>query len=86
MVTVVERGISIPNSVMVCLNCSRSSPRRMASDEIPSMVTPYRSKIPVCSSSSDRFSPVCPPKFGNSASGRERAMIRSNESTVSGSM
>ena len=33
-----------------------------------------------------RFRPVCPPRVGNSASGRSRAITFSTASTVSGSM
>jgi hypothetical protein len=42
--------------------------------------------MPRRASAEDRFSPVWPPRFGNSASGRSCSMISAIRSTFSGSM
>jgi len=48
--------------------------------------TPHSASTPASSKSIARFSAVCPPTVGKSASGRSRLMMAETDSTVSGSM
>ena len=79
-------GISMPNSSIVALNCSRSSPRLIASHSTPMICTPYCSRTPASASWLDRFNPVWPPRLGSSASGLVFAMISVRDGTFSGAM
>ena len=76
----------MPSLAIVSLNTSRSSPRSMASRFTPMTFTPYLSRTPFLARLMERFSPVCPPRFGRIASGRSFSMICSRRSSFSGSM
>ena len=62
----------------------RSSAARTAASGVPSTRTPYRSSTPASSSATARFSPVCPPRVGSSASGRCASITAVRCSTVNG--
>jgi len=84
--TVLDRGMSTPNSAIVRLKVSRSSPRSMTDWLIPIMRTPCSASTPARSSAVDRLRPVCPPRLGRRASGFASRMISVSRSRVSGSM
>jgi len=67
------------------LNASRSSAIRIASTLAPITSTPWRLSAPDSASAAVRFSAVCPPTVGSSASGFSRAITASRYSRVSGS-
>ena len=84
--TVVLGGSGSSISCRNCLKKSRSSDLRIVSRGVPKSLTLYLSKIPASDRATARFKPVCPPKVGNSPSGRSRLMTRSRTSTVNGSI
>jgi len=79
-------GTLRPMFSMAARNSSRSSALWITSGLAPIISTPYFSRIPREASSTDTFSPVCPPRVGRMASGRSLAMIFSMISGVMGSM
>ncbi len=81
-----ERGTSAPISSIAFLKRSRSSASRMARSLAPISVTLRFSRTPFSASASARLMAVWPPTVGRIASGRSRSMMRSRNSTVSGSM
>ena len=78
-------GTPMPISFIASRNLSRSSATSMASTDAPMSSTPCRASAPFFASAMARFSAVCPPTVGSSASGRSRAMIASTMSGLSGS-
>ncbi len=80
-----EAGTSPPARRTISLNFWRSSPRWIASMSAPINSTPYCARMPASCSATARFSAVCPPSVGSSASGRSAAMTFSTNSGVSGS-
>ena len=83
--TMTRLGIAMPSRVIVSLKVSRSSPRLMASRLTPITRTPYLSRTPASASAIDRLRAVCPPRFGNRASGRSLSMISVKVATLRGS-
>ena len=57
----------------------------IASTDAPISSTPYFASVPSSATAIARFSAVCPPTVGSSASGRSRSMICARNSGVSGS-
>ena len=81
------RGTSRPISIIACLNLSRSSAVAMASAFAPiNSGVPGTPTRPCSYRAIARFSPVCPPRVGNTASGFSRSMILARISGVNGSM
>ena len=78
-------GTGTPAAVTAARNASRSSARRIASTSAPINSTPKRDSTPASASSTVRFSAVCPPSVGSSASGRSRSMISATVSASNGS-
>ena len=72
---IAERGTSSPILSIAFLNSSRSSAFLIASSFAPISSHLNRSSTPASASSIARFSAVCPPTVGSSASGRSRSMI-----------
>ena len=70
----------------MALNCSRFSPRWIASIEAPISSTPYFSRMPASCSATAALSAVWPPRVASSASGRSLAITCSTNSGVMGSM
>ncbi len=81
-----DRGTASPASAIAALKSPRSSALRITSARAPMSSTRYRASTPASSSATARFSAVCPPMVGSSASGRSRRMMAVSASTVSGSM
>ena len=80
-------GTLSPISSMAILNFSRSSAVAIASAFAPiSSGLPGTPTTPFSNNAIARFSAVCPPRVGNTASGFSRSMIASRTSGVSGSM
>ncbi len=79
-------GTSMPIAVMQSLKRCRSSAFSIASSCAPISWQPYFARMPCFASWTARFSAVCPPMVGSTASGRSAARIRSAASTVMGSM
>ena len=67
-------------SSTISLNCSRFSPRWIASIEAPISSTPYFSSTPASSSAIAALSAVWPPSVASSASGRSLAITFSTNS------
>ena len=70
----------------IALNCSRFSPRWIASMEAPISSTPYFSSTPFSCNATAAFRAVWPPRVASNASGRSLAITCSTNSGVIGSM
>ena len=79
------RATSPPILSTTALNCSRFSPRSMASTEAPISSTSYFSSVPAACSAIAALSAVWPPSVASNASGRSFAITCSTNSGVIGS-
>ena len=80
------RATPMPIFSIAALKRSRFSALSMASGVAPIISTPYFARMPCSCSFMAVLSAVCPPRVGNSASGRSRSMTRATISQVIGSM
>jgi len=76
----------MPSLSMVSLKTMRSSPRSMASTPTPMTLTSNFPSTPSFESFEVMFRPFCPPRFGNTASGRSFSIILATVSAFRGSI